>query len=494
MRVLVTGGTGVVGASAVTTLLQRGHSVRLVSRHAAEDVEQWSQGVHAWPGDVASAASLADAADGCDAVLHLVGIVEERPPETTFARVNVEGTRNILREAERAGVPRFVYVSSLGCERGNSEYHRSKKAGEELARAFAGDWRIVRPGAVYGPGDEHLAVLLRMMRTLPAIPVIGDGEQRFQPIWHVDLAEALAVVVERDDLARRSLDVAGRELTSQNDLIDRMRRITGRSPVAVPVPEIATSLGLQALDLLGLDVPFNEEQLAMLRDAIVIPDDSRNALVDELGIEPTPLDRGLELLADAQPEALPPAGVGALHRKRVWADIAGSPFDGESLYALVRTRFAELMPRLVETDAEPHTAARVVEGETLTLGLPLRGHVQVRVAEVAARSFTLVTVEGHPLAGAVRFLVEERGGALRFEIQVYSRAAGVVDFLLMRALGDRVQDATWMQLARNVVEASRGQSDAPQRMEEALDEEQARRIEEWLRGLVMARRRDEAGV
>lgn len=494
MRVLVTGGTGVVGASAVTALLQRGHTVRLLSRHAAEDVEQWSQGVHAWPGDVASAATIAGAADGCDAVLHLVAIVDEHPPESTFARVNVDGTRHILREAERAGVQRFVFVSSLGCERGNSAYHRSKQEAEALVRAFAGDWRILRPGAVYGPGDEHLAVLLRMMRTLPAIPVVGDGEQRFQPIWHEDLAEALVVVVERDDLSRRTLDVAGRELTSQNDLIERMRHLTGRSPAAIPVPELATSLGLKALDVLGIDVPFNEEQLTMLRDGIVIPDDSRNALVDDLGIDPTPLDRGLELLADVQPETLPSEGFGALHRKRFWADVADSPLAAESLFSLVRTRFAELMPRIVETAAEPDAATRVVEGETLTLGLPLRGHVQVRVAEVADRSFTLVTVEGHPLAGAVRFLVEERGGALRFEVQVYSRAAGVVDFLLMRALGDRIQDANWLQLVRNVVEASRGRSDGAQRAEESLDEEQASRVEEWLRGLVMARRRDEAGV
>ena len=494
MRVLVTGGTGVVGTSAVTALLQRGHSVRLLSRHATDDAEQWSQGVHAWPGDVAIAPSLTGAADGCDAVLHLVAIVEEHPPESTFARVNVEGTRNILREAARAGVRRFVYVSSLGCDRGSSEYHKSKREGERLVREFAGDWRIVRPGPVYGPGDEHLAVLLRMMRTLPAIPVIGDGSQRFQPIWHEDLAEALAATTERDDLARRSLDVAGRELTSQNDLIDRMRRITGRSPATIPVPELATQLGLGALDMLGVDVPFSDEQLAMLRDRIVIPDDSRNALLDDLGIDPTPLDRGLELLADVQPEALPSAGVGALHRKRFWAEIASSPFDADSLFSLVRTRFGELMPRLVETDAEPAAPARVVEGETLTLGLPLRGHVQVRVAEVAERSFTLVTVAGHPLAGAVRFLVEERGGALRFELQVYSRAAGVVDLLLMRALGDRLQDANWLQLVRNVVAASRGQSGAPERSEERLDDEQARRVEEWLRGLVMARRRDEAGV
>src|SRR5688500_5353773 len=90
MKVLVTGGSGVVGQSAITALLKRGHAVRLLSRGAAEDVKAWPAGVESWPGDVASPASVAGSADGCQVVLHLVGVVDEAPPERTFDRVNVE--------------------------------------------------------------------------------------------------------------------------------------------------------------------------------------------------------------------------------------------------------------------------------------------------------------------------------------------------------------------------------------------------------------------
>ena len=72
------------------------------------------------------------------------------PPEQTFARINVEGTRNVLQEARRAGVRRLVYMSSLGAERGQSAYHQSKFRGEEAVRSFAGEWTILRPGNVYG--------------------------------------------------------------------------------------------------------------------------------------------------------------------------------------------------------------------------------------------------------------------------------------------------------------------------------------------------------
>ena len=99
MRILVTGGTGVVGEAAVRALVARGHAVRLLSRHAERDARAWPDGVEAHVGDVTRPESLAGAADGCDAVLHVVGIVDESPPELTFERVNVEGTRHVVAES-----------------------------------------------------------------------------------------------------------------------------------------------------------------------------------------------------------------------------------------------------------------------------------------------------------------------------------------------------------------------------------------------------------
>src|SRR5689334_22160282 len=131
MKILVTGGTGVIGEGVIPELITRGHHVRLLSRHADEDAQQWP-GVEPFTGNVADASTLRGAADGCDAVLHIAGIVEEDPPKLTFESVNVGGTRNILDETKRANVKRFLFVSSLGADVGQSEYHKSKKAGEEL--------------------------------------------------------------------------------------------------------------------------------------------------------------------------------------------------------------------------------------------------------------------------------------------------------------------------------------------------------------------------
>src|SRR6185437_7474028 len=175
-------------------------SVRILTRNAGRGDMEWPSDVEGWAGDVSHEKSIRGSAKGCDVVLHLAGIVEEAPPGRTFQSVNIDGTRYMVLEAERSGIRKFVYLSSLGAERGKSAYHKSKYVAEDVVRGFSRDWLVLRPGAVYGPGDEHVSVLLQLVRTLPVVPTIGDGEQPFQPIWHEDLAEALAMAVERDDL------------------------------------------------------------------------------------------------------------------------------------------------------------------------------------------------------------------------------------------------------------------------------------------------------
>ena len=494
MQILVTGGTGVVGASTVSALLERGHRIRLLSRHAERDARAWPNGVTAIEGDVADAASITGAAEGCEAVVHLVAIIDEAPPDVTFQRVNVEGTRNIVAEAKRAGARKIIYVSSLGCDRGQSPYHRSKLAAEDIVRGFGGEWIIVRPGAVYGPGDEHLSVLLRMVRTLPAVPIIGDGNQPVQPLWHEDAAAAIATAVDRHDLNGGVYDLAGEELTSQRDLVDRFRRLTNRAGVDIPVPHLLAQFGIRVAGAVGVNLGLSDSQLQMLIEGSALPPNANNALTRVFGITPLSLDEGLHLLADAQPEQLPDDGIGPLTRKRFWADIADSRFDADRLLDYVRLNFSAVAPAIMSASAEPGTSSLVEEGVTLTLDLPLRGHVQVRVAEVDERRFTLMTLEGHPLAGAVRIQTEAADGAVRFEVQVYDRAASVPDLVIMRTLGDALQDRAWTQLIENVVKASGGRAADVRRSAESLSETEAAVVQRWAEELVLLRKQHDAGV
>ncbi len=485
-----------VGAAVVSELLRCGHDVRLLSRNAEEDSKQWA-GVEPWPASIEDKARITGSADGCELVLHVAGIVTESPPEVTFDGINVQGTRNMVAEAERAGVGRLIYVSSLGAEHGESPYHQSKRSGEKAVENFRGGWLILRPGNVYGPGDEVVSLLLKMVRTLPALPVIDGGNDMFQPIWVEDVARAIARAVERPDLHGRVLELAGDEEISTNGLLDRFAALTGRAPARVPIPAFLVQAAAAVGELVGMDLPVNESQLTMLREGNVIRTPGGNALTAVFRIQPTTLEEGLKKLADAQPEQLPDeAGIGSLKRKRIWADISGSRFTPEELFERFRRDFNEATPGIVDAEIEPGTRCDLEPGATITMSLPLRGNIQVRAQEVTPVKATLVTLEGHPLAGAVRFLSEQRGDQVRFEVQVYDRPANITDWFAMKAMGETMQTRTWESVVKRMIDESGGAAPAGlQEDEEDLDEKQTDRIEDWLRDLVLERKKlEQSGI
>lgn len=485
MKVLVTGGSGVIGRQAVAALLEKGHEVRMLSRHADRDAGHWDERVEPWEGDVATPDSLAGASRGCDAVLHIAGIATENPPEMTFEKINVRGTTNMLTEAYSGGVRRFVMISSLGADRGESDYHKSKLEAENLVRGMDGNWTIVRPGNVYGPGDEVISTLLRIVRTFPAVPVIGGGDQPFQPVWCGDLGKFLVRVLERDDLGGRILEATGTEVTNLNDVIDRISRLTGRSPVKLPVPGFLAEFGVKLADILGIELPADENKLTMLRESRPLPPEE-NALVTEFDGPVTGVDEGLRKLIESLPEQQPSEGVGPFHEKRFFADISGSPLPAKQLFDHLRRNCTELIPITFENGSEG--VAAIEEGQNLTASLPGRGQIQMRIVELTPVSMTFSTLEGHPLAGVVRFGCEENGATTRFEVLVNERAAGIADAVAMETVGGLLQDSNWVELVERMVGASRGTAvDGVQQESRTLEGEEAKaaeqRVEEMLASL-----------
>ncbi|HEX6926620.1 MAG TPA: NAD-dependent epimerase/dehydratase family protein [Longimicrobiaceae bacterium] len=499
MRILVTGGTGVIGKPVIDRLIQRGHSVRLLSRNAERDAGLWPERVEPYSGSVSDAGLVRGAAEGCDAVLHIAGIVAEEPPAVTFQEVNVEGTRRLLEEAQRAGAARFVYVSSLGASHGASDYHCSKREAEELVRGFQGSWLVLRPGKVYGPGDDVISTLLAMVRTLPAIPTVGWGKQPFQPIWMDDLAQCLVAAAEAEEPAGVTLELAGSEVTTTAEVLEILGEITGRSPPRLPLPASVIGAGSSLAESLGFQPGINDDVLTMLAEENVI-EGEENALVTVFNVSPTPLRDGLRRLADELPERLPSEGVGPLYRHRYWADIRGGRLDADALFTLVCDHFGELAPEpLLEVDAEGRGEVALRPGATLTLSVPLRGTIQVRVEEVRDRAATSVTLAGHPLSGMIRFLVRELtahdGGPqpLRFEVRSYFRGSNVADRAVMATVGRPLQETTWRSLVEAVVQRSGGEAvEGVQTSHGRLSEDEAEHVERWVEGLVMRRQREEA--
>jgi NADH dehydrogenase len=184
MKVFLTGGTGFVGREVLRQLVSAGHRVRALVREGSEDKLAVTDGVEIHPGDISDAASLVGGPEGCDAVIHLVGIIREFPGRgVTFKKMHVVGTENVLEAAKEQGVSRYLHMSSNGTrERSNTGYHRTKWQAEEFVRNSTLEWTIFRPSLIFAQGSEFVHMLSEVIRRLPVVPVIGDGQYRMQPV------------------------------------------------------------------------------------------------------------------------------------------------------------------------------------------------------------------------------------------------------------------------------------------------------------------------
>lgn len=488
-KILITGGTGLIGRGLVKALLLGDEQIRLLSRGAVEDAEEYpASRVEPFAGNVAERESLRGAAEGCDTIVHIAGIAEEHPPHLTFANVNIEGTRSLLDECRRAGVPRFIHISSLGAERGKSDYHRSKFISEDLVRAFEGDWLILRPGNVYGPGDTVISQLLTMVRSLPLIPIINAGDQEFQPVWYEDLANAIARAIRSDGPWHRTLELAGTERTTMTDLIDRISALTGRNPPRVPVPDFLAAAAAKLGRSTGIELPMDENKLTMLLEENVIRPPNSNALVGVFGIDPLTLDQGLSLLVDSLPEQTPDQGVGPLEHKTFRVEIVGSGLSPAELM----NRFRENAPDLMDVrfNVEPGGDDRIEPGATLTGDIPMRGHFQVRVEESEPDRVTLGTVQGHPMAGIVRFRSEQTGKGVAFVVEVFARIASAFDRLAIKSVGWIAQDGNWRHVCERMVSLSGGEApEGVQTESTTLDDDAAKEVEDWIATMIRMRHR-----
>jgi nucleoside-diphosphate-sugar epimerase len=160
MRLAITGGTGFVGAHLINVALDAGHSVAALTRRevAPRDGLSWI------PGDLQDRAALERLVDGADAVIHVAGVISGHNA-SAFELGNVAGTLAMLAAATAGGVRRFVHTSSLAAREPRlSLYGASKMKAEDLVFGSGLDWAIVRPPAVYGPGDKETLELFRMAK------------------------------------------------------------------------------------------------------------------------------------------------------------------------------------------------------------------------------------------------------------------------------------------------------------------------------------------
>src|SRR5262245_49651848 len=251
--VTVLGGTGFLGRRLVQHLAAEGATVRVAVRHPsparsalrAAGLDQ----ITVLSADVRDQASVAAAVAGVDAVVNAVSAYVEKGG-VTFEAVHVQGAESVAREAAAAGVARFVLISGIGADpESRSAYIRTRGRGELMVRqAFPGA-TIVRPGAMFGPGDALFGTVAGLARLLPALPLIG-GTTRLQPVFVEDVAEAIANVLSDPGTVGRTYELAGPGVYTLRELVEMTLRFMRKRRLIVPVPFALAEMQARLLELL----------------------------------------------------------------------------------------------------------------------------------------------------------------------------------------------------------------------------------------------------
>lgn len=234
MKVFVTGGTGFVGREVLRQLVAAGHSVRALVREGSAGKGLLAGQVELHVGDVTDAASLVGALTGCQALIHLVGIIRQFPRRgVTFDRLHVTGTENVLAAAQAQGVSRYLHMSANGtCEHAVSAYHRSKWQAEVAVRASSLHWTILRPSMIFGPGSEFVNVLAKLIDRLPLVPVFGDGQYRLQPVAVEQVAASFVGALAMPETIGSVYHLGGGASYSYDQILDLTAQALGQRRVA----------------------------------------------------------------------------------------------------------------------------------------------------------------------------------------------------------------------------------------------------------------------
>lgn len=288
--ILVTGGTGFVGGHLIRRLRQEGLPVRTLARHPDRAQPLKDLGVEVVLGDISEKVSLEKAAEGIERVIHLVGIIQEIPG-VTFRGVHVEGTRNVIEAARKAGVRHFFHQSALGTRPGaKSEYHRTKWEAEELVRQSGIPHTILRPSLIYGLGDGFTTRLSEMLKLVPVMPLIGSGKSRVQPVYIDDVVSCMVKAVTGDAFLNEIYEIGGPDQLTYEEVTKAIAEAMGIKRTAVHVPLFFMKPIARALETMLSNPPLTTDQLIMLQEDNVC---SMRDIRDAFGIEPLAFREGL---------------------------------------------------------------------------------------------------------------------------------------------------------------------------------------------------------
>jgi NADH dehydrogenase len=290
-HIIVLGGTGFVGRLLVQRLAAEGHAVTVLSRNLGQHYDRFlPPGASLREMDVHDPEALAAAFTGADAVINLVGILNESGDDGRgFHHVHVELTRAVIAACQRAGVRRLLQMSSLNAGRGSSYYLISRGEAEAAVKASGLDWTIFEPSVIFGFGDGLFTRFAALLKSMPVLP-LACAKARFAPVHVGDVVEAFS----RSLHDRRSIgevyELYGPDIFSLAQIVRMTAHQLGLKRIIIPLPDLLGRLQGLVCDFIP-GKPFSSDNSRSLQTDSVGGIDG----LHRLGIQPT---RVAEVLPD----------------------------------------------------------------------------------------------------------------------------------------------------------------------------------------------------
>jgi nucleoside-diphosphate-sugar epimerase len=281
--VALTGASGYTGGRLLRALLGQGHAVSALVRGTASPPELAASGATLVPGDLADAEALQRLVAGADAVVHVAAVYRTAGhSDAYYHEVNVRGTLRLLEAAAGAGVRRFVHTSTVGVHGDVREppadetapiepgdiYQATKAQGEAVALRFHRERglpvTVVRPGAIYGPGEKRLLKLFRAVAR-GRYAVFGSGKPFYHPVYIDDLVAGFLLALERPEAPGEAFILAGPRYVSQDELAQLIAEATGGRVLPFHLPAWPLQLAGAACEALcvplGLEPPLHRRRV-----------------------------------------------------------------------------------------------------------------------------------------------------------------------------------------------------------------------------------------
>jgi uncharacterized protein YbjT (DUF2867 family) len=294
---LLTGATGGIGSRLLPRLLESGEDVRCLVREPRR-LRERRVDVQIALGDLGEMSDpylLRQALRGVDTVVHLAATIRDQPPKR-IEELNGLATVRLLRAAERGGVRRFVFFSALDAfSAQRTRFFRAKWLAERAVLSSSLQTTVFAPSIVYDRSDPWIT-LLRRFSFLPVMPVSGDGQAAFQPIWADDVARCVVAALDMDRRTsdgHRRVELAGPETLTYDDMSDLVSRVAGRPRPLVHLPLPLVRAGLIAMRSLFGEAVFATWEEAELMEVPMISERGA-ADAQALGVEPRRMSDVLE--------------------------------------------------------------------------------------------------------------------------------------------------------------------------------------------------------